>query len=113
MTNQEIAQQFIAENPQMLPANNPDLKRMVFDEHYQDRGLHGPYGGKNGALSQPWLNEHKRIQSGGPSELGLMTIIAPPEPPAKPQLSPTEQAQKDADDATYRAEIEESNRLGG
>ena len=61
------------------PETNELMRERVNDPNYADRGMWGPLGGEGGTVSQVWLEEQKYLNAGGPSELGLMTIIAPPE----------------------------------
>lgn len=75
----ELLIAYLMGHPDCLPENNELLRECVNDSNYADRGMHGPLGGKGGTVSQIWLEEWKQINAGGPSELSLMTIIAPPE----------------------------------
>ena len=69
---------YLQEHSDGNPEFNVELSELVNDFNYADRGMHGPLGGNGGTVSRFWLEEWKRINEGGPSELSLMTIIAPP-----------------------------------
>ena len=70
---------YLQEHRDCNPEYNFGSRDYLADPNSVDRGMHGPLGGKNGAVSRFWLEEWQRINAGGPSELSLMTIIAPPE----------------------------------
>lgn len=84
MTDDELVSAYVSEHPSALPANNPPLRAAVNTPHYEDRGMWGPYGGKKGTISKPWLDEARRMDAGAASEIGLMTFVYPPGEEDKP-----------------------------
>lgn len=76
MTQEQI-DAYLAQNPHDRPENNEKLKAAVNTPDYEDRGMWGPLGGKGGTVSQLWVEEHERLNSGAPSEFGLMTVVPP------------------------------------
>ena len=64
MSDEELVEQYAKENPHCLPDNNPTLKAAVSDIHYVDRGMWGPYGGKGGTISKPWIEEYRQMVLG-------------------------------------------------
>lgn len=78
MTDEQIVAQHLAQNPHDDPKNNAEMRESVNSSDYVDRGMWGPMGGKNGTVSQIWLDEWKRLDLGGASEFGLMTVVPPP-----------------------------------
>ena len=76
MTQEQISD-YLAQHPDADPSQNEHLQTLLHAPDYQDRGLHGPLGGKNGARSQAWIDDYERAMSGGTSEFGLMTVVAP------------------------------------
>lgn len=79
MTDDELVSAYVSEHPSAFPANNPSLRVAVNAPDYADRGMWGPYGGPRGTISQPWLDEARRMDAGGASEIGLMTFVYPPD----------------------------------